>query len=112
MDGNGSGKGGGDGGTGAPSWTTTNAPHYKTLNPPVYSGNGGHCGSSENARLQAEEPGVYRMEIRGILVGSEGQKEPASFASLTFLSFPKKKKIHCELHTLVDERAAAIFVAG
>lgn len=79
MDGNGFGKGGGDGGRGAPRWTTTNAPHYKTLNLPVYSGNGRHCERSENGlgyisgdgRLQdVDERIIGPISVRGVTKGT------------------------------------------
>lgn len=56
----------GDGETGAPRWTTATAPHYGTLNPPVYCGNGTHSERREWAWLQAAETDVYGTEIIGI----------------------------------------------
>lgn len=104
--------GGGDGGTGAPRWTATNAPHYKTLNPPVYSGNGRRGERSGNGlgRRQTQTFTGWRLgEYWSDQRPRRHKRSPPSSAPLTFLSFKKKKK---SIVNFADERAAAIFVAG
>lgn len=94
-------------------WTTTNVPHYKTLNPPVYSGNGRHCERSENGLGYRQR----RQTFTGWRLGeywSDRRPRRDKGNRLVYVAYFSEllKKNKKPIVNFADERAAAIFVAG